>query len=298
MVPLACAFRLAALAVLAEGPAAELADAELTTAEADWPDAQPSLQLSSGFFTDRAPAPERRSVLTEVLRAESHDARETFFGSLGVVTLLEAGGAGGSQRTTRVSNGEVGARLGLGLPLGLRGDVGLGAALGLTGSEPGPNRRIGRSALLHALAMDGAWDAWRWTSLGVGLFLPARLTKQHHLGPWSARLHAEATAAVTHEHSSGGFVLQEQDPGELLQAAVGETALCLPWLSAGTQLQLVWMPTATQFHTQTAVRPAVAAAFGPWRVGADLLVNLNGPYGLVGVGQRLWALHLQLGVWL
>jgi len=37
---------------------------------------------------------------------------------------------------------------------------------------------------------------------------------------------------------------------------------------------------------------------GRWRLGADVLVNLDEPYGFAGRGQRIWAASLKLGAWL
>src|SRR5205823_1500389 len=128
-------------------------------------------------------------------------------------------------------------------------------------------RPVERSALLGALAMEGAWDAWRWTPIGVGVFLPARLTKRHHLRHWPARLDIEAAVALTSGWQGDDTTIAEPDPGQLVQAALDYSVLCLPWLSAGTTLQVVAMPSAPRFRAQTAVRPALAAAFGRWRLG-------------------------------
>jgi hypothetical protein len=82
----------------------------------------------------------------------------------------------------------------------------------------------------------------------------------------------------------------------MLQAALGYAAAPLPWLSVGTRVQLVWMPTSPLFRVQTAVRPSLAVALGRWRLGTDLLVNVDEPFGFTGMGQRVWGFHLDLGV--
>jgi hypothetical protein len=184
---LACIVRLAALGGLAEGPIAHFGEPDLTVEDAGWQGVPPSLQLSTGFFTNGADAPDGRSVLTEMLRAESHDPTLSYFAAVGAVSLFEAGGQGGSHRTTRVSNATVGGRYYFerGLPSWLRADVGLGTVLGLANTTPSPQRRIARLAYVHAMAMEGGWDAWMWMPIAVGVFLPARLAAWHHLGRWS-----------------------------------------------------------------------------------------------------------------
>jgi hypothetical protein len=37
---------------------------------------------------------------------------------------------------------------------------------------------------------------------------------------------------------------------------------------------------------------------GRWRIAADLLVNIDEPYGFLGHGQRIWAASLKVGAWL
>jgi hypothetical protein len=57
------------------------------------------------------------------------------------------------------------------------------------------------------------------------------------------------------------------------------------------------MPTATLFRTQWSVCPFLAVTRGHWRVGTELLVNLDEPYGFFGMGQRIWAAALKVGAW-
>jgi hypothetical protein len=269
--------------------------------EASWPGGHPSLELSSAFFTNGAASPEGRSVLREQVRAEGHEggADVTYFGSLGWVTLFEAGGAGGAHQITRRGNLTFGGRYHFGWrPFGFHADVGFAAVLGLSNVGPSAERRVARAAYLHAVAMDGAWDAWAWAPAAVGLALPLRMARLHQLGRWRTRLDLEATLAATRPRQEGLLEYAERDPGRLVQAGIGYFASPWPWLGAGTRLQLVWMPTAPVFHTQTAVRPAVVLGRGPWRLATELLVNIGEPYGFMGSGQRVWALHVGLGVWL
>jgi hypothetical protein len=287
-----CLLRLVVLAGIPGDPAID---------EAEWPGGHPSLELSSAFFTNGAASPDGRSVLREQVRAEGHEAGGgvSFFGSAGWVTLFEAGGGGGSHRITRRGNLTFGGRYHFdGRLFGFRADFGVAAVLGLSSVSPSAERRVARAAYLHAIAMDGGWDAWAWAPAAVGLALPLRMARLHQLGRWRARLDLDATLAATRQRQEGVLEYPERDPGWLAQAGVGYFVSPRPWLSAGTRLQLVWMPTAPVFHTQTAVRPSVVLGRGPWRLATELLVNIDEPYGFLGMGQRVWALHLGLGVWL
>jgi hypothetical protein len=285
-----------ALAVggLGGGGAAVAGPAPGLTIDPTWAQSRHTLALSGGFFA-RWEAAQSRTVLCQVLRYESRASEGArFVASVGWVSLLENSGGGGGLATDGVSNLAFGGRY-LHSPAAAPGvflEVGIDVVAGFTMTSPSAYRRAVREAYGHSIAMEGVWDAWRWAPERGGIVLPLQVVARHGLGGWRAEAALEAAFVQTLPDSEAG----ESDLGRLVQVAPGYFVRPRPWLSVGTRLQLVWMPTAELFRAQTAVRPAVAVLFGRWQVGGDVVINIDEPYGLAGSGQRIWAADVSVGV--
>jgi hypothetical protein len=253
----------------------------------------PTLQLSSSFFLGSGESPANRNALALVL--DFHTAPEagslSYGLSLGWIRLYQPGGGG--LATSHVSNAlmwgsyrfEIG-RVDL--------DVGVGLSLGLTATDPSPQRRLLRTALSHGIAMRGVYDAWLWAPGRGGFVLPVRLSDRHALRSWQGAAQLEGAFIFTLPSSETG----ERDLGRVVQTAAEYAVLPRRWLAAGSRLQFVWMPGAELWKSQWSVVPFLAVVRGRWRVAGDLLLNLDEPYGFAGNGQRIWAASLKVGAWL
>lgn len=261
-----------------------------------WPAQHPNLELSSAFFAGATAAPASRSVLSLMLRAETSPASEglTAGFAFGWVMLSEPGD-GGQLRTSGPSNLSLFGthHFVIDESRGLDGEIELGLTLGITRSGSEPYRRLVRTAYGHSIAMQGIWDAWLWAPERGGFVLPVRVESLHRMGAWHALASGEVALAATLPNSDAG----ERSLGRLLQMGAAYQVLPRGWLAAGSRLRFVWMPTATLFRTQWSVCPFLAVVIGRWRLGAELLVNLDEPYGFVAMGQRIWAATFKVGAW-
>jgi len=255
----------------------------------------PSVELASSFFQGSGGAPDNRNALALVLSGQTTPERNAlnYGGSFGWIRLSTPG-ADGPLVVAHVSNafGWATYRFGLGRVLDL--DLGAGVVLGLTASDPTPRRRVLRTALGHGIAMQGVYDAALWAPGRAGFVLPLRLSNRHRLGSWQGAARLEGAFLTTVPASAEN----EQDMGRVIQTGLEYALLPRPWLAAGGRLQFVWMPRAQLWKTQWSVVPFLAAVRGRWRVAADLLLNLDEPYGFAGRGQRIWAASLKVGAWL
>jgi len=253
----------------------------------------PNLQLASSYFQSGGDVTAHRNVLALALKAQTLPEEGFAWGfALGWLRLSQPG-VGSPLVVSHVGNA-----LGLGTYRFTAGrldaDAGVGVSLGLTASEPTPRRRVLRTALGHAIAMQGVYDVWMWAPGRAGFVLPARLHHLHPLGGWSGSARLEGAFVFTIPSSEEG----ESGFGRVVQAAAEYALLPRPWLAAGGRLQFVWMPGAELWKTQWSVVPFVAGVRGRWRLSADVLVNIDEPYGFAGRGQRIWAASLRLGAWL
>jgi hypothetical protein len=255
----------------------------------------PTLQLSSSYFQGSGALPANRNALALVLTAQSHLEPESFaYGaSLGWIRLYQPGDGSGLA-TMHVGNPLAWASYRSAFTSRLNGDLGLGLSLGLTASDRSPRRRLLRNALSHGLAMQGLYDAWVWAPGRGGFVLPARLQHQHALGRWAGSARLEGAFLLTLPDSEEG----DQALGRVLQAGAEYAVLPRPWLAVGGRLQFVWMPVARLWKTQWSAVPFLAVVRGRWRVAADVLLNIDEPFGFAGNGQRIWAASLKVGAWL
>jgi hypothetical protein len=253
----------------------------------------PNLQLASSYFQGSEPAG-TRNVLALVLSAQTNPEAEalTYGASLGWIRLYQPGDGG--LATAHVGNALGWASYRFALARNLDADLGLGLALGLTASDLGPDRRQLRAALGHGIAMQGVYDAWSWAPGRGGFVLPARLHHQHALRSWTGSARLEGALLFTLPSSEEN----EKALGRVVQAAGEYAVLPRSWLALGGRLQFVWMPGGALWKNQWSAVPFVAVVRGRWRVGGDLLVNIDEPYGWSGHGQRIWAASLKLGAWL
>jgi len=256
---------------------------------------RPTVELTSSFFQGGGAAPDNRNALA--LIASAHTALEidtlSFGASFGWIRLSQPG-AGGPLVASHVSNALAWGSYRVGLARGLTLDFGATLVAGLTATDPTPHRRVLRAALGHGIAMQGVYDAGLWAPGRAGFALPIRLEDRHRLGHWSGTARLDGAFLTTIPSSAEN----EQDMGRVVQAGAEYALLPRPWLAAGGRLQFVWMPRSQLWKTQWSVLPFLAVMRGRWRVAADLLVNLDEPYGFAGHGQRIWAASLKVGAWL
>ena len=254
----------------------------------------PTVQLSSSFFLGSGESPANRNALALVLDAHSApEAGSLAYGvSFGWIRLYQPGGGG--LATSHVSNALMWGSYRFELVPTLDLDAGLGLSLGLTATDPSPQRRLLRTALGHGIAMQGVYDAWLWAPGRGGFVLPVRLQNRHRLRGWQGAAQLEGAFLFTLPSSETG----ERDLGRVVQTAAEYAVLPRRWLAAGSRLQLVWMPGAELWKSQWSVVPFLAVVRGRWRIAGDLLLNLDEPYGFAGNGQRIWAASLKVGAWL
>jgi hypothetical protein len=253
----------------------------------------PTLELESGYFARGGPGP--RQVLTNLLRLASQSAFDqlTYELALGAMALFESGGEERRSNTTvGLANLALGGRYHVGSADRLSANAGLLFMLGLTSIQPSPLRRAARSAYSHAIAMRGAWESWLWApDGGGGLVFPFGLTHAHQVRGWRGRAELKGALALS----------LLTDPrrtafGRVVQLGLGYDLQPRRWLALGSELRLVWMPTAELYQAQGSVVPYLWLGIGRWRVAGEVIVNVDAPYGWLGGGQRMWATQLKLGI--
>jgi hypothetical protein len=196
--------------------------------------------------------------------------------------------------TARVGNALLAGTYRLPIGRGVVGELGLGLAVGLTALDPEPKRRLVRTALGHGIAMQGVCEAWLWAPGRGGFVMPARLHSLHSLGPWAGSASLETVFLATLPRGDEG----DSSLGQVLQFGAEYAVLPRPWLAAGARTHFVWMPRAVLWKGQASASPFLAVGLGRWRIAADLLVNIDEPYGFLDHGQRIWAASLKVGAWL
>jgi hypothetical protein len=250
-----------------------------------------ALVLSTGFYTRAASDPARRTVVTERLHLESADYDDvTLFVGLGWV--LQRDSAPSTALTLHgPANTIVGARYWISPPAAphLRADVGLGLVVDT--SMAGGNRVFTEQAHAHALAMQGMQDAWQWALGRRGLFAPLRGTHQHRAGRYPAQAGVDGGATLF--LPSGD---QDRGAEAVLQLAAIYRLSLRPWLALGAGVGTVWMPSARPWSSQSALAGTATLSRGRWRVAAELVANIDEPYGFLGHGQRIVATHVHVGV--
>jgi hypothetical protein len=258
------------------------------------PRAGASLELASRMFSGRSESIGARSVLTESLRFDGRREGDQlrYFVAAGWAAISEEA-LERRDWTSGLGNLAFGAHFPVIDPAGgqLTVEVGLGMVVGLSRAGEGLYRRLVRNAYVHAVAMQGLWEAWLWAPGRVATFLPITLAWHRDFGRLHLAVDAEGAAALILPSRE----VNDHGPGRLLQGRV------LPrlWLdhawAVGLGPQVVWMPSAV-FQVQTSLLSSLSVAWRRWCFEAFGLLNLDEPYGFLGHGQRIWSLGLGVAV--
>jgi hypothetical protein len=289
---LAVSWRLVSGPVLSWTPPARAADQDREW-EPDERIEHPNLELHTAVYTQGASELGRRTVVAnQLLLAGEVRGRGTLGAGLAWVTLTQTDRGDLTNTTSVPGNGFLRLAYRPPLPPAWRSSIELGAHLVVHLGEASTANPSARVAHTYAVAMQAAWDSWRFADGRLAFALPLRVVRDAGLFSRAGQLQLDGALVL---------LLPEQnvkgDPfHRIVQAAAGYRLWPGDRWFLELQLRTVFLPSAGAFHEQSSWRAGGGLRRGPWRLALELLASIDEPYGWRGAGEGIWSLGTLVGV--